>query len=315
MAAPANLHAWLRQQQGSALGYHWVSDTLTCPERARLRALGVRSTAEAVGDPQGELYGNRDGMNPRDFGSILHLLRALRIIYGMGRVHDTLESWRSQLRAVTWARLATIMAAYDAAYPLPDGITYIGVECGITTRLPLREGGNRGSVYRTVRYDAVGYIPSTDGSDHELFSFELKSSSRGGGDAVLPYSAQAFSQVALWNANPHLTAKYGRMHGVVFDLMIKGTAPSADRLPPMYVSRAQQELALDFLALPSNGRWRSKLAPDGSAPRNLAACYGKWEPCEYIPLCLHGEHNNFTQERKPAVQPQPEQKEGVDAFQ
>lgn len=262
-----------RKGGGSAAGYHAVSEWMTCPERSRLSKLGVRpSTGE---------YVEEGSLSDLDFGILIHTLRGIRVVHGMQVMVEVLSGWRAAIGDTSYMRAALLMAVYDQTFPREtDPLEYLGIEVEVRTNVA-KPGAK--PLIRTVRYDTLVYAQNASGVK-ELYSFECKTSSRSGPGVLLPYYPQGMVQMALWNANAALVEQYGIMRGVIFDLMVKTKNPSCDRIPRAFNTH-QQELARAYMRLPENGGAQFTVQPDGSYPRMLHACWGRWRPCEFINLC------------------------------
>lgn len=264
-----DLFAW---SGSSAAGQSAVTDFLTCPERSRLRANGVRR--RAAGDV---IFDGVDGLNALGFGTLTHGLRAIRVVHGHELMMDVLMGWRSEMDPIDFQKVRFMFQTYEQNYPrATDPLEYLGTEVEVRTDIA-RPG--EPSIVRTVRYDTV---VRTGG---EVFSFEAKTMGRSGASSLNPYTTQKYTQVALWNNNPALVAQYGKMRGVIYDCLVKTTVPNVDRVGPHYVSRLHEGLALDYLRLPENGDVMFRKMPDGTYPKMLHACWGRWSPCDYIDLC------------------------------
>lgn len=275
---PASFKSVLKKQSGSAAGWSAVSSWLTCPERSRLTSLGVqrRSYDEFENDELSDL----------SFGSLAHYLRALRVAYGPDAVEAALAQWRDELPPKSFALARMLFRTYESLYPRAgDTFEYLGVEAEVVSNIA-PEGSP--SILRTVRYDTVIRLKGVAGAPDEVFSFEAKTSARGGVSAMSPYTGQTMCQVAIWNANPAMVAQYGRMRGVIYDVLLKTTNPNIDRIGPNYYGRVHEKLAREYLALPDNGGVTFHKLPDGTYPKMLHACWGRWRACEFIPLCHEG---------------------------
>lgn len=259
------------KSSGSAAGYSAVSAWLTCPEQARLRALGVRRRPDTLDDK-----GKLDALT---FGTIAHAIRAVRLAYG----HVAALAWFWAVVAPEIPRpdadkLDLMFRIYESIYPLAaDPWRVLGIEVEVITDLDGVVGPRSGHpVYRTVRYDTV--IAHPDGG---VYSFEAKTAARS--SSMEQYNTQGMIQCALWNANGALTRQYGLMRGVLFDEFVKTETPKCERKDPKYYSKGQQAMALRYLLLADTVRY--PVGPDGRYPQMLHACWGKYSPCLYISLC------------------------------
>ena len=272
---PSSFRDALARSSGSSAGYSAISDWLTCPERSRLRALGVRRRPTE--------YGAGDELNPLDFGTLCHLLRAIRIVHSHAAVEATLDWWRHEIPSTSWQKARLLFRTYESIFPGgQDGFEYLGVELDVRTNVA---PGGAAPIIRTVRYDSVIRVPGVGGAPSELFSFEAKTMGRKGKSSIDPYMGQAMTQFAIWNSNPALVEKYGRMAGVIFDCLVKTNVPDVERYGPIYFGRVHQRLATQYLALPDNGNAVFGRLPDGTYPKMLHACWGRWAPCDYIAGC------------------------------
>jgi len=293
---PASFTEALKSSRGSAAGYSAVSSWLTCPEKSRLNAKGIKRRGAS------EVREGKDGQDELDdlsFGTLCHLLRAIRVAHGHGAMEAALDSWRSEIPQASWLKARFLFRTYESLYPrAQDGMQYLGVECEVRTdvgaalaKLAQREGYGLEPgrpIIRTVRYDTVVRVPGVGGAPDELFTFEAKTMSRSGQSSINPYMGQAMTQVALWNANENLVRGYGRMSGIIFDCLVKTATPNVERFGPIYFGRVHHKLALEYLALADSGgvvfgKQGNPTAPH--YPRMLHACWGRWRACEYITGC------------------------------
>lgn len=260
---------FLGRSGASAAGHSAVSGWLTCPESSRLRSLGIRRKPSSY---------DIEELDALAFGTLCHVLGAVRPVYGEEAVYELLRQWAAEIDPASAQKADLLFKTYDLSFPLAlDPFRYLGVESEVITDIRTRQGG---SCLRTVRYDGV--IRLTSG---EIFSFEKKTMARSGSNSLSAYTTQAMVQVALWNANEALVKKYGTMRGVIFDCLIKTATPNVDRIGPKYYSLTQQKLALDYMRLPDDGGATFTKNPDGTYPRMLHNCFGRWRPCQYVGLC------------------------------
>lgn len=274
----------LNETGGSAAGYSAISNWLACPEKSRLQSVGIRRRPFST---------EGDELSALTFGSLLHFLREARIQFGPDFAEQLLDSWRPELPAESFAKARMMMRVYENLFPrAQDTFEYLGVECEVVTDIG-RALGLGTSILRTVRYDSVVRVPGIGGAPDELFSFECKTMARAGASSLSGYTTQAMVQYALWNANPNLVAQYGRMAGVIFDCLVKTATPNVERVGPTYFGRVHEKLALQYLALANDGSVVFKVQPDGTYPKMLHNCWGKYSPCQYIPLCHEGAHSEF----------------------
>ena len=84
----------------------------------------------------------------------------------------------------------------------------------------------------------------------------------------------------------------GMMHGVIFDAYIKTETPDVDRYGPEYFNDRQMVITREYLRLPEDGAIY-KQNDDGSYPRMLHACWGRWRVCEYKNLCHDGTFGDY----------------------
>jgi hypothetical protein len=272
----------LASSKASAAGFHANSEWLTCPERMRLKAMGVVRRPD-----EGERSEwAKDGLNALSYGTLIHELLALRVCWGQAATAAELGNWRGEIGEKAYASSMLILAVYEQTIPeAHEPLRFLGVEVEVITNVVMRPGTGPGTeaCMRTVRYDGVVYA-TTPGGQQELYSLERKTMARSGYSALFAYYPQGMTQVALWNANPELVAAYGEMKGVIYEAIVKTKMPSVDR-QPTYFTRRQQLMALDYMRYSENGMARFAQAADGSFPRMLHSCWGRWRPCDYIGLC------------------------------
>lgn len=271
----------LEHSSGSAAGFSVNSEWLTCPEKSRLRAAGVRFKGWG---------GVKDELNALEFGTLIHELLRFRVWYGPEAALQQLEAWRPELLE-SYVKAALMMGAYDATFGFAEEpLKFVGVECEVVTNIRMGRNDSR-PCFRSVRYDGIVRAGGMDGSDPQLYSLERKTAARSAGTSA--YTIQGMVQVAIWNSNPELVAQHGRMRGVIFEVGVKTKMPSWDRIPA-YFSPQQELLALDYMRLSENGGVMFRPLPDGTYPKMLHACWGKYSPCEYIPLCHEGVIGDYT---------------------
>lgn len=280
-----SLFEMLMASGGSAVGQSAVSDWVGCPEYSRLRSLGVE------GKPTNSQIAGTAELDAASFGTMMHALRATRILHGVTEMYTLLEKWRADLVEDDYLLAKMMWRVYDTQYPLENdlavadvGHEVLGVEVEVRTALRAWDGH---PVIRSVRYDTIVRYPKTG----ELYSFECKTMARGGRGSLRPYYKQGASQMSLWNSNPGLVARYGPMTGVLYDCMIKTKNPTADRVTEFF-SRIHQELAKKFLLSPEQGIVYLK-GPDGRFPQNLTHCYQFFRPCEYTDLCWEHSYGSY----------------------
>ena len=286
---PATVEEML-EQGSSKLGFSTVSTYLECPERSRLRALGIRQKRTESFE--------FDSLNELGFGTLIHTLLPVRAVYGMdtalwmlgecdreGGVLAAGESRPLILHPDNQLKALTILRHYDATFPLEEEpFEYLGVEAEVASAFPAPDGR---FVVRTVKYDALVRMKS----DGAIFSLEHKTSARKITGAS--YTAQMLAQQTVWNVNEALVARYGPMRGVILDVMTKTTVPSCERLGPFYFSPLQEEKMRWYLSLPERVTW--PVNPNGSHPMMAHACWGKYRPCEFINLCWEGADGDYEQ--------------------
>ncbi len=253
-------------QGPSPAGFHAVSTYLECPEKSRLKALGIRK--------KGTAWVPGDEMNALGYGLLIHAAMAIRGVYGNGTTISWLE-WLPDICEEDRNKSLTMMKVYDLEYPHEmDNIVVLGVEVPVTTEIAP-------GVMRTVRYDNIVRLKGAD----EVYPMENKTSARGGRSGMASYSPQMAVQVGLWNANKALVEKYGPMRAGIFNVLIKTVVPRCERIGPDPISRFSQMRALEYLKHASTIEF--PVAEDGSYPRFAHSCWGKYSPCEYIDLCWH----------------------------
>lgn len=274
---PKSLRDLLRHSSASKAGFSAVSGFLACPEKARLQAMGLKPVGERVDDDIDYLR----ELNALEYGTLIHFLRAVRFIWGQQAMMDLLAAMGGELLPSDFEAASMMLRTYDSLWPREnDPFQLLGVECEVISDVGFGE-------LRTVRYDTVIRYQSG-----EIFSFEAKTSARSGASALSPYFPQGMSQTAIWNANPHLVAKYGEMRGSLFEQFVKTNTPKIDRVGPYYWTKRHQLLARNYLVAP--GRTVQFFPePEGNAPRQLHACWGRYRPCEYMGLCHEEEWGNY----------------------
>lgn len=278
-----SLFSLFEKSHASQAGFHAVSGYLTCPEQSRLYSLGVRRIPW-----QQESSGPED-LDALNFGTACHHLRAVRVLYG-DAWEQQLNAWQQELTADDFTKMKLIFRTYNAVYPRElDTFEVLGVEALVQTDLRTARGD--AALVRSVRYDTI--IRQGDGY---LWSFEAKFLSRGGQNCVNPYMGQAMTQVAIWNANSALVQRYGRMLGVLFDVGLKTQVPNIERHDRVF-GKVHHRLAVEYLRTPENVVFMKNL--DGSYPRMLHACWGRWRPCEMISLCHEQSYGDYTIRSEP----------------
>jgi len=281
---PASFKEVLKKQSASAAGWSAVSQWLTCPEKSRLNALGIRRA-------NGDREFNDEALSDLSFGSLVHYLRALRVKHGPESVEAALDQWRSEIPVKSFALARNLFRTYESIYPRSgDSFEYLGVEASIVTNVA---GLQFTPINRTVRYDTVVRLRGVGGAPDEIFSFEAKTMARSGMGSIQPYMGQAMVQVALWNANEALVAAFGPMRGVLFDCYVKTATPTVDRMGPFYFGKVHTRLALKYLALPDNGGVSYQKDAEGKFPKLIHACWGRWRACEYINACHEEAYGDY----------------------
>jgi len=288
--------AEMLDSSGSSAGYHAVSSYLACPEKSRLRASGLRRKQRNTDlDPDVMVE-----LNPMGYGTLIHTLLGARIAYG----HAASERMLARREVVELvlpdgqivrplallepdrAKALLALRTYDASHPLDqDPWTYIGVESEVIANVALP---SQPPMYRTVRYDGV--VQQQDPVRGKVvLSLEHKTAARGGN--MKEYTGQAMVQVTLWNQCPKLVEMFGPMVGVIFDVIVKSVIPKCERLPPRYVTKLQQQRALEYLRLPETIKY--PINADGTYPRMLQTCFDRYGACDYVDLCLEGARGEY----------------------
>lgn len=276
-AVPQSL-AEITRQGASAVGNSAVGAWLGCPQFSYLQSQGVERK-------QDEDVHVEYGLSALAFGSLFHALRAVRLVHGHAAAEDVLTGLasRRELNAEDSQKALLLLRVYDDTYPLQtEPFQVLGVEVEVITNI--RDWWGR-PLYRTVRYDTVIRL------DGAIFSLECKTMAKAGVSSINPYVPQGMVHSAIWNSNEALVAKYGAMQGTIWDCAIKTTTPRAERIGPRYFSTTQQQLALDYLRLPD--AIQMPRMPDGSYPKFLHTCWGRWSPCKYIGLCHDGTYGDY----------------------
>lgn len=276
---------------GSYVGHSAVANWLECPERARLKALGVRAKADEQFDPTAEL-------DSRGFGSLIHCLLAVRVIHGMGAAvrllgplssADASDPWAYGLGVSLEDRLKAfhLLKTYDLEFPLDaEPFEYLGIEAEVITDVGGAHGSARAApCVRSARYDAVVRFPNGD-----VYSLEHKTSDRGGEYAMRSYTPQFMVQCLIWNESP-LAQKYGRMIGVIPDLLVKTKTPKCERLSPKFATPMTDQLARRYLQLPDSIRF--PIQDDGTFPQFLHSCWNRYGACEYVSFCWEGSSGEY----------------------
>lgn len=259
----------LAASSGSPAGYHANSEWLTCPERSRLRAIGVRRKPFE--------FDKAEGLNELDFGTLIHHLLAVRVLHKQMSAVEQLNAWRAELGEVTYERALTMLGVYEQTFPEAlDSLQFVAVEPLVITDIGA-------GCLRTVRYDAIVVAISVSG-ERQLYALERKTMSRSGPGSINAYKPQLMVQVAVWNTNAALVAKYGKVQGVIVESLVKTKLPSVDR-EIRYITPREQALALEYLRYAEGDVVRFKQLPDGTYPKMLHSCWGRWRPCDYIGLC------------------------------
>lgn len=267
------------QGGSSALGMSATTSWLSCPQYSYLSSKGVRQ--KPVDGPASTK------MSATSFGTLFHTIRAHRFVHGMSSTEDVLRKyWEGgEVSADDAQRALLLLRVYDQKFPLEAEVfDVLGVECTVYTNI--RDWWGR-PLYRSVRYDTVVKM-KTDGA---IFSLECKTGARSGQSALNPYIPQGMSHSALWNANPHLVAKYGEMQGTIWDHAVKTASPDCDRIGPRYFTKQQQADALDYLRLPEVIQMPT--LPSGTYPKFFHTCWGRWSPCQFINGCHEGAWGDY----------------------
>lgn len=269
---------------GSAAGYSAVSTWLTCPEKSRLNSKGVRRRRNLSDDSR--------TLSALDFGTLIHGLRAIRFAYGHQAAMFTLSRWANEMSPEDHTKASLLLQTCESIYPLEqEPLRILGIEVEVRSSVGKRADGS--DIIRTVRYDTVVAAESTDdNSPPGVFSFEAKTMSKSGSNALQPYIPQAMGQVALWNANPDLVATFGPMRGVIFDCWVKTSTPGVERVGPSYFSKLHQRLALKYLATPDTQAMFT-VGPDGRFPQMLHACWGRFSACDYMNICHEEAYGDY----------------------
>lgn len=256
----------------STQGYSAVSSYLTCPERSRLWASGLRRKTR-------KLEGAIHSLDAKGYGSLIHTLLAIRVVHGTEVMGQALEWYGQRMTIEDRTKAYNLIMTYDSVYPLDaEPFKYLGVEVDVFTEV------NEGIV-RSVRYDALVQYPGQG-----VASLEHKTSSRAGRAALEVYFGQFYTQMAVWNMNKPLVDKYGPMLCIIGDQLVKTVTPQVERHSVPF-GKHHLKLVREYLSLPDSVRFPKN--PDGSYPKMLHACWGKFEPCPFIGLCHEDLQNDY----------------------
>lgn len=271
--------AEIASQGGSEIGNSAVATWLSCPEHARLRALGVVRKVKPT--PEGLIR----PLEATEFGSVFHAISSVRTVYGHDVAKQYLEEClKPQLASEDYLLAFHLLATTDIAYPLArdaQQFEVLGVEC--TVRTAIRGFGGE-KLIRTVRYDRVIRLLSDSLRGRGVYSLELKTDSNSGESALQKYTPQRCWQQAIWNANAALVGRYGPMHGVIFEQAAKTKIPKVERYGPYCASKHQEAMMLDYMRLPEAITY--PVMPDGEHyPRMLHTCFGRYGWCPHASLC------------------------------
>lgn len=271
----------LESSSGSAAGFSVNSEWLSCPEKSRLKR-EMRMAFKG--------YGQSSELSALGFGTLMHEILRYRVWYGHAAAIAQLELWRGEL-GESFVKAMLMLGAYEETFPYGyDPLKFVGVECEVVTNIRMGPNDPRPCL-RTVRYDGLVYASGGPGTQPQLYSLERKTTARSGGTHA--YYPQGMVQVAIWNANKELVEQYGPMAGVIFELLIKTKLPSCDRKPE-YFSPAQQKMALEYMRSSENGDVVFRRREDGTFPKMLHACWGRYSPCEFISFCHEGVTGDYT---------------------
>lgn len=263
---------------GSAVGNSAVSAWLTCQEFCRLRSLGVRKKVKAP-----VVEGLIEPLDDASFGSVYHAISAVRSAHGMGAALNYLEEClKPQLAAEDSLLAFHMLKTNDAAYPLEadaEQFDLLGIEVEVVSDVGNFDGS---PLHRTVIYDKVIKLHS-DIRGRGVYSLEVKTQSKGGESALQKYRLQRTAQPVIWNKNEALVTAYGPMHGVIFEQVTRTQIPRCERFGPYNISKHQERLYLNYTRLTETTHY--PVAPDGSYPRQLHACFSRYGWCDYASLC------------------------------
>lgn len=273
------------EEGASVAGFHAVYSYYRCPERARLRREGWRLKSEKGFEPNIE-------MGPLGIGALIHILLAVRVVHGHDKAMWLIEHdgpLGRDLHEMDRIKIANMMLTYDREWPLAsEGFEYIGVEANVITDI---KGWDGQPLFRSARYDKLVRI------DGDVYSLEHKTAAHGGMNAMLSYTPQFWTQCLVWNRNEALVKKWGRMKGVIPDVLVKTEVPRAERMSVRLVNERHMNLALEYMRgaelvrVPEN--------PDGTLLHYLHSCFGdRYEACDYTMLCHDGALNAYTQEKR-----------------
>jgi hypothetical protein len=282
---PPNLKALLSGGPSPA-GWSITSGMLECPYRGQLMSHNVQRRVDwAMGDELDRL----------GYGSLMHVLLAVRWVYGMDWALSLLGSYGVDLHPADKLKAEAALKTYDYTWPREnEPWIVLGIESTVFTEVSP-------GVIVSVRYDAIVKPWETDPvtgaytgkvADH-VISLERKTTATGGESTMTSYLGQFYTQTAVWNFNQALVAKYGPMVGVIGDLVTKHTVPRAERIGPKYISKAQQDLAKRYMSYKTSIRY--PIDENGRLPQMLHACIGRYGPCPYFGLCHEEAINNYQQ--------------------
>lgn len=277
----------MMSSKGSFAGNSAVSTYLTCPEKARLQAAGVRK--------RGTTPDEGDDLKSTGFGTLMHHLLSIRLVHGMEQAvrfigplnasEGEMWSYGIGLGMEDRVKAFEMLKTYDATWPVDkEPFRYLAVEAEVISNLSLDPSRE---VLRSARFDKVVVDNATGG----IYSLEHKTSAQAGEFAMLKYMTQFMIQGAIWNKNPYLVARYGRMVGVIPDVLVKTKTPKVERLASRRVHREYERLVCEYMALPEQVKF--PVRDDKSYPKMLNACYSGYGACPYVFGCWDGAWGDY----------------------
>lgn len=139
----------------------------------------------------------------------------------------------------------------------------------------------------TCRYDLIAHVSDDAPIPPGIWVVEHKSASRldRGNQEGWHLDGEIIGQISLWNSSG-MKRRFGPLQGVIVNLAIKTKWPKFHReivAPPIKHARRQTK---DLKV------WRGMTGvfeATNTWPRSLAACWGRYGPCEFFDHCRDGD--------------------------
>lgn len=270
------------ERPGGASGQGWssMSDLMRCPRAYEYRFVNPPKVFRLDDDRPG-VYSSRQ--MSLDLGGTFHQLRAMDLLRRMGKEFpwdnesflDSMVNRGASAQMVMEAR--RLYHAYTHRWE-NDYLIPLAVEH--------KEVSKKSGF--SCRYDLIAKVEagSSDQAGPGIWDVELKTASREDFATTDGWmnDGEIIQQQMLWLEN-RLDKKFGRLEGVIVDIIVKTKEPKFLRVvvPLNKIQARNHERDLK-----THRALKVLYEANGYFPRSRSGCITRWGPCEWFNVCAEG---------------------------